>query len=134
MRLLSNLSHALCGGHLRAIKLCVIVMYGGTVEKRERILARRHRAGYLRGNTGEHATAASGPAPAKPETWAAAVRELLTDVHASMFTLVLPLIVVLALVAVLETARLDAPKAALRATALLWLGGLAWLAHPPCWR
>jgi signal transduction histidine kinase/CheY-like chemotaxis protein len=65
--------------------------------------------------------------PAEPGTWAAEMRELLAGVRDSTFTLILPLIVALALVAISETARLDATRAALCATALLWLGGLAWL-------
>jgi len=69
----------------------------------------------------------AGNPPAEPGTWAAEMRELLAGVRDSTFTLILPLIVALALVAISETARLDATRAALCATALLWLGGLAWL-------
>jgi len=68
-----------------------------------------------------------GRPSAAPGSWAAEMRELLVGARDSAFILVLPLIVALALVAISESTRLDATRAALCATGLLWLGGLAWL-------
>jgi signal transduction histidine kinase/CheY-like chemotaxis protein len=69
----------------------------------------------------------SGGPPAEPGTWAAEMRELLAQVRDSTFTLALPLLGAAALVAVSASGLPDLTKAALCATALLWLGGLAWL-------
>ena len=69
----------------------------------------------------------AGSPPAEPGTWAAEMRELLAQVRDSTFTLALPLLGAVALVAVSASALPDLTKAALCATALLWLGGLAWL-------
>ena len=68
-----------------------------------------------------------GSPPAEPGTWAAEMRTLLAQVRDSTFTLALPLLGAVALVAVSASALPDLTKAALCATALLWLGGLAWL-------
>ena len=55
------------------------------------------------------------------------MKGLLAQVRDSTFTLALPLLGAVALVAVSASALPDLTKAALCATALLWLGGLAWL-------
>ena len=69
---------------------------------------------------------AGGP-PAEPGTWAAEMRTLLAQVRDTTFTLALPLLGAVAVVAVSASALPDLTRAALCATALLWLGGLAWL-------
>ena len=69
----------------------------------------------------------AGSPPAEPGTWAAEMHTLLAQVRDTTFTLALPLLGAVALVAVSASALPDLTKAALCATALLWLGGLAWL-------
>jgi len=69
----------------------------------------------------------AGSPPAEPGTWAVEMQGLLAQVRDSTFTLALPLLGAVALIAVSASALPDLTKAALCATALLWLGGLAWL-------
>jgi len=68
-----------------------------------------------------------GSPPAEPGTWAAEMHTLLAQVRDTTFTLALLLLGAVALIAISASALPDLTKAALCATALLWLGGLAWL-------
>ena len=71
----------------------------------------------------------AGSPPAEPGAWAAEMQELLVQVRDSTFALALPLLGAVALVVVSASALPDPVKLVLCATALLWLGGVAWRLH-----